>query len=376
MIAPEFPPDVGGMERYALEVVLQLAARAHQVTVFVVPNKRGNVTLPGVRLLPVLSGSWYADRKALREQRNEFDVWHVMNAAWAWVALEVGPVVLSIYGNDLLSPNPVAGYDLKRRFHLPKGSNLDFRLALWRTPRIMRRALPRMAHIFAISTFTESLLLERYPACAGRTSVAYLGVSSAFFDVEREPRKPGLPARLLTVCRLSEPRKNVDLVIRALARLRDRYDFMYQVVGDGSLRGDLEQLTEQLNISKRVKFLGAVDDESLRRCYGQADLFILAASSSPQSVEGFGIVYLEANAAGVPTLAARVGGAVDAVAENLSGMFVDDLTEAGVSSAIARFLSGEVSFDSSACRTFARRFTWSNVVDGMLRNYPSIGSGV
>lgn len=372
IIAPEFPPEVGGMQRYAREVTWQLSVKGHKVTVFTRPHTSGEISLPGVTVLPLLKGSWYADRGTLRQRSAQVDIWHVMNAAWAWVALEVAPVVLSVYGNDILSPNPVAGFDFRRRFHLPKGSNLDFRLAQWRTPRVMRRALPRMAHIFAISRFTEALLLERFPQCKGLTSVAYLGVSPAFHEIRRVDRRVGQPARLLTVCRLSEPRKNVALVLRALARLKDRYAFEYTVVGDGALRPELESLAAELAISERVRFAGAIDDHALHVCYAHSDLFILTAAMSPKSVEGFGIVYLEAAAAGVPSLAARIGGAVDAVAEGASGMFVDDLTDEAVSVALAKFLSGEACFDSSACRAFAEKFSWERIVEEMLTRYPAI----
>jgi phosphatidylinositol alpha-1,6-mannosyltransferase len=370
IIAPEFPPEFGGMQRYAFEVASQLASRGHSVDVLTKPHAQGEISSNGINVLPVLQGNLYSDRPVLRRKSADYDVWHVMNAAWAWAALEVKPMIVSVYGNDFLVPNPVAGFDLKKRFHLPKGSNLDFRLAQWRTPRIMRRTLPMAAHIFACSNYTKSAFLERFPQCQARTSVAYVGVSSKYFEIDHSPKRPDEPTRLLTVCRLSEPRKNVDVVLRALARLKDRCSFRYRIVGDGATRADLEKLAADLNLSDRVEFLGFVDEKTLMDSYSKCDLFILTSALSPDSMEGFGIVYLEANAAGVPTLAARLGGAIDALEENTSGMFTEGLSDESVSDAIARFLSGQIRFDPDKCRGFARRFTWATIVDRILDQYP------
>ena len=83
------------------------------------------------------------------------------------------------------------------------------------------------------------------------TSIGLVGVSGDFFDgvyTEDPSRVP----RLITVCRLSEPRKNVDAVLRALAELKDEYPFSYTIVGDGPLRQGLEQLSRELGLVDRV----------------------------------------------------------------------------------------------------------------------------
>jgi glycosyltransferase involved in cell wall biosynthesis len=93
-----------------------------------------------------------------------------------------------------------------------------------------------------------------------------------------------------------------------------------------------------------------------------ADLFVLAASIVPGSHEGFGIVYLEAAASGLPGLAARLAGAAEAVAEGESGHFVEEPGEDAIAEALERFLSGGIRFDPERCRASAHRFTWAGVV--------------
>ena len=103
-----------------------------------------------------------------------------------------------------------------------------------------------------------------------------------------------------------------------------------------------------------------------------ADLFILTSSTLPASHEGFGIAYLEANAAGAPVLAARLAGAIEAVDEGVSGMFVDEPTVAQIQAAIERLLSGHVSFDPERCREFASRFTWRRVAEHFTACYARV----
>jgi phosphatidylinositol alpha-1,6-mannosyltransferase len=202
--------------------------------------------------------------------------------------------------------------------------------------------------------------------------VGYVGVGAHFFGVEWQPAADGVP-RLLTVSRLSERRKNVDLVLRALARLKDRYLFRYTIVGGGHDRPRLEALAGELELSERVRFAGFVEQGDLLDAYAHADLMVLASSVSPASHEGFGIVYLEAAASGVPSLAARVGGAAEAVEEGVSGMYVEEPSVDALAAALAEFLGGGVRFDRDACRRFARRFMWANVVDHSLPFYGDAG---
>jgi phosphatidylinositol alpha-1,6-mannosyltransferase len=172
------------------------------------------------------------------------------------------------------------------------------------------------------------------------------------------------------VCRLSEPRKNVDRVLDALSRLKDRHDFRYTVVGDGYDRARLEGLASDLQLRERVWFTGYVSRAELLDIYARSDLMVLASAVTRDSHEGFGIVYLEAAASGVPSLAARLAGAAEAVDEGKSGLYVEEPTIDALTDALAKFLGGQIRFDPEDCRTFARLFTWGRVVDHSLQYYP------
>lgn len=371
VVSPEFPPELGGIQSYAWEVVQELLSRGHQVTVFTRPHPQGEAELgTNGRVLPVLRMRRPADRATFAAHRA--DAWHVMNAAYAWIALEGRNTVVSVHGNDFLRPYmPLAMPDLHR---LPGGWRLAGREPLWlqrlalrRTAVLLQQALPRARHVIANSRYTEQTLCDRVPGCRGRTSVAWPGTPARFFAVQRRPAADGVQ-RLLTVCRLAEPRKNVDLVLRALARL-PQHRVRYTIVGDGHDRPRLEALARELGVQARVHFAGFATDQTLLDAYAEADLMVMASSIVPGSHEGFGIVYLEAAAAGVPSLAARLAGAAEAVQDGVSGWFVDEPTVESITARLDDFLAGRIGADPAACRAFARRFSYRDVVDRALAHY-------
>ncbi len=102
------------------------------------------------------------------------------------------------------------------------------------------------------------------------------------------------------MCRLYR-RKRVNLLLEAAARLRKRIPEMeVRVVGDGPEREEFQQVWRALRLQDRVRFLGDLSQAQLAAEYNGADLFCL-----PSVQEGFGIVFLEAMAAGKPIVAAR-----------------------------------------------------------------------
>ncbi len=375
LVTSEFPPDIGGVETYSWHMAAELGRRPDiEVTVYC-PRGSRDVTAPdGVVLKPILSTCRERDWKRLRDE--PVDIWHALAAPHAWLALTGRPTVVSVHGNDFLYPYlPTARPDLANTPLWRWEEWLWKRFAAhWRraTLKLVERSLPMARAIFANSRYTADVLARQVPNCASRIAVSWVGVGGQFLEITRAPRGPR--TRLLTVSRLSEPRKNVGLVIKALGLLRERHDFEYTVAGDGTGRAALEALAVQCGIRDRVHFTGRVSDEKLKALYAGADLFVLTSSVIPGSHEGFGIVYLEAAATGVPSLAARLAGAVDAVEEGRSGFFVDEPSVPALRDALERFLSGGQRFDSDACRAFASRFKWSAIVEDMLAHYPEAGS--
>ncbi|GAB4366749.1 MAG: glycosyltransferase family 4 protein [Methylohalobius crimeensis] len=371
IVSPEFPPDLGGVENYALGYVRALADLGYPVTVFTRRHPEGEIDLPAVQIRPELKLRRVLDRKLL--ETPGIDAWHAMNAAYGWMAEETEkPVVVSVHGNDFLHAyQPITAPAFYRFGPLWRWEGRLRRMEkAWRkdTTSKLRRWLPQADCILTNSRYTERVLVERIPACRGKTLPALVGVDPFFLSLPLSDTPRHRPPRLISVTRLSEPRKNIHRVLEALAGLR-QFDFQYTVVGDGDERPRLEALTKTLGLGEQVAFTGSLSREDLREQLRQADLFILTSSILPTSHEGFGLVYLEAAACGVPSLAARLAGAAEAVAEGESGFFVDAPETPAIASALKAFLNGEIHFERSTCREFARGFSWERVVEKALPFY-------
>ena len=128
---------------------------------------------------------------------------------------------------------------------------------------------------------------------------------------------------ILTVSRLIE-RKGHDMVLHAMQKVINRFpDLVYAIVGKGPQEKKLKELTSSLNLKNNVKFFSDIQDNELPYFYKASDLFIMPTRELEDGdIEGFGIVYLEANSFGKPVIAGSAGGAVEAVVHNSTGLVV------------------------------------------------------
>jgi phosphatidylinositol alpha-1,6-mannosyltransferase len=163
-------------------------------------------------------------------------------------------------------------------------------------------------------------------------------------------RRFDLPVDAQVVVSISRlvPRKGFDTAIRAVAELRTSHpDVVLVIAGRGRDEGRLRKLAVELGAP--VRFLGRVSHEDLPKVYGCADLFTMLCRNRWNGLEqeGFGIVFVEAAACGVPQVAGDSGGAAEAVADGETGIVVrnsasDDAGVAEAAAAFRRLLDGDV----------------------------------
>jgi phosphatidylinositol alpha-1,6-mannosyltransferase len=155
----------------------------------------------------------------------------------------------------------------------------------------------------------------------------------------------GLPVDgpLVTSASRLVPRKGMDVLIRSSVRLRERHpDVHVAISGGGRDHGRLERLIAELDAP--VTLLGRLPDADMPALYACGDVFAMLCRTRWGGLEqeGFGIVFVEAAAAGVPQVAGRSGGAHEAVAHGDSGLIVDDPTDdAAVADALATILDDD-----------------------------------
>lgn len=181
--------------------------------------------------------------------------------------------------------------------------------------------------------------------------------------------------RVLFVGRLVE-RKGVDVLLRALASLRDLPQAEGVIVGDGPERQRLQALSHELGLDGRVTFTGRIPDDELRRQYAIASVFVLPAIVDVRGdTEGLGVVLLEAMNSRIPVIASDAGGIVDIVEHERSGLLVPAGDADALASAMRR-LATDRSFarrlGEAGHRHLTEHFTWDSIVSRWTSIYESV----
>ena len=181
---------------------------------------------------------------------------------------------------------------------------------------VNRRAFSHGVVPVALNEEVRSSICREYALPPSAVPVVGNGID---LDAFRGPQRRGLRgagARLLCVARLA-PAKNHALLLQTVARLRESgRDVSLTLVGDGPLRGRLEELARELGISERVRFAGRRTDTPA--FYRDCDLFVLLSD-----YEGMPMSIIEAMASGLPVVATRAGGVAELVADGVNGALVE-----------------------------------------------------
>lgn len=223
--------------------------------------------------------------------------------------------------------------------------------------RQRRRYLRKADAVVAVSHFTEKALVRLMGVDKRKIYLFHNGV-----DVERfqpGPKRADLIEKhklagkriILTVGRIV-PRKGFDAVIRAMPKILEQVpDAHYLIVGGGHYRPTLEALVDEHDMGKHVTFAGMVADADLADYYRLCDLFVMANREMPDGdTEGFGLVFLEANACGKPVVGGIAGGAVEAVRHGENGLLVDSWSVAEIAETIGQLLTDQQLYEQIAQR--------------------------
>ncbi|HEX7251596.1 MAG TPA: glycosyltransferase family 4 protein [Thermoanaerobaculia bacterium] len=190
----------------------------------------------------------------------------------------------------------------------------------------------RSAGVFATSRYAASRIATDYGVSADRITIVPEPIDLARWGKALGPIAPKPPAcgSILCVAHLY-PRKDVATLLAAMTRLKS--DAVLAIVGTGPERARLERRSRELGLGERVTFLGHVSFERLAAEYRTADVFCL-----PSRQEGFGIVFLEAMAAGLPVVAARAAAVPEVIEDGECGILVPPGDHDALAAALDRLL--------------------------------------
>ena len=341
LITQDFPPEIGGIETYATELAMRFSQQCEHFFV-VAPDKRGthrvdqSLPYPVYRVMapnPFLGpGAMFESPLLFRKHqtRNAFHTqWQTLPASvFAQMNGQVDNIFVAAHARELLF-NPFYGISGLQQWYE------------W----YKRWMLARVDLFFPVSDYTAALLIK-HGVNDERIKVVINGTDPDKFypkDKHVSRKSIGITAQkvLLTITRLVS-RKGVDTTLKAFKSVLDTYpDSCYLIVGDGAHKNQLQQLAEQLGIIDSVKFVGRVPHEQLIDYYNACDVFVMPSKTDIPNVEGFGIVFLEANACGKPVIGSYSGGIPSAVVNGKTGILVNEHDYQSLSQAIRRLFSDD-----------------------------------
>lgn len=342
LLTPDYPPARGGIQALLHQLVGHL--QGFDVTVvtlaaqgsgdFDARRRERVVRVPGPRRLP------HAVNVGL------------LNAAALAVAVRRRPDVI-LSGHIVTSP---AALTVGRALDRPVVQYLYGKEMAGR-PRLAAAAVRYSDASVAISHHTTELARASRPS-RGRIELIPPGVAvSAGHGMEPFDRPT-----IVTVARLGDRHKGHDVVLEALGIARASVpELRWLVIGDGPLRPELERRAGELGVAGHVEFLGSVGDEERDRLVERAHAFVMPSRvPADGGGEGFGIVYLEAGARGVPSIAGNRGGAVDAVLDGQTGLLIDATSPPALARAIVRLTTDRALRDrlGAGARTHAQAHDW------------------
>lgn len=316
LVTNEFRPRIGGIASYCQGLAEGIRSLDHPVTVHCPgPPDEEN---PGSFTISPFGGRGTQDPDDLLRLFRVFQKRISNRPEDTLILAEPGPIKAMLLFSPFLKRMPgrvwvvIHGSEIVRMHANP----------VWRT--LLSRFGNRVSRFGVVSEHTRHLVEERFPEWRDRIVIAHPGLDSAWRADHpgKVPSKSQI--RLLTVARL-HPRKGQQDVIAALNRVRipEGMSLSYTLVGSGTrpaYRGELENAGSRCQ--HQVRFLGELAGHDLHQAFSESDIFIMASRDDPRSIESFGIVYLEAGAAGLPVIATDIGGVRDAVNVNESALLV------------------------------------------------------
>jgi phosphatidylinositol alpha-1,6-mannosyltransferase len=337
LVTNDFPPKVGGIQSYLWELWRRLppgdvtvlttpyagAAQFDRAQPFRVVRDKDRVLLP----TPGLAGRIDALARDVNADLIFLDPALPLGALGP--RLRAAPYVTVLHGAEVTVPGRLPGSRV-----------------------LLRRVLDCAAGILAAGTYPA----EEAARATGRALPGLVippGVDVDRFRPQADDpaarsvtrKRFGLPEAAPLVLGVSRlvPRKGFDVLIDAVARLdRSALEPVHlALAGSGRDRDRLARRAARAGLGDRFHLLGRVPDEDLAAVYGTADVFAMCCRErwGGLEAEGFGIVFLEAAASGVPAVAGRSGGAWEAVEDGSTGYVVDPLDAGAVAAALERLLA-------------------------------------
>ncbi|NUU78579.1 glycosyltransferase family 4 protein [Paenibacillus xylanilyticus] len=345
-VAVDFPPEKGGIHDYAYGLISQIPAEEVTVLTNIIKDTeesdqfdrkadfeiiRKRIYWNSNKVLLILSQIILILQLIFLKWRRKTDEIHFVNVFPVGVA---GPFMKALFGVK----------------YFPYVHGLDVMgMVNSRLFPLLMIILRRSDKVIANSQYTKSKLIElgiseqQIVIIPPGLNVSKLSGNSELNEDVRDKYDLHCKKVMITVSRLVE-RKGHDITLRAIRHVIPRIPHLkYVICGDGPYRSELERLVRQYALEDVVVFTGGISDDELHQLYQCSDLFIMPSRDIKEKgdVEGFGIVFLEANYYRLPVIGGNSGGIPDAVRDHVTGYLVDPLDEREIADRIEQLVVDE-----------------------------------
>lgn len=353
----KYPPSVGGMEKFAFDLSAALA-RNNQISLKKIVWGGSNKLLPVIVPLHFMRSFWYLLTHPGTDIIHSQD--GVMSpVAWLLSCIFRKPYVVVVHGQDITYP-----LFLYQELVLPFIRKANYTVCISGATQDEARA--------------RGVLSSRSSIITPGTHDPYGSVKkdrkrlNRLLDLRQDDKRP----LVLTTGRLV-PRKGVAWFIEwVLPGLIDQYpDILYLVVGEGEHQKVIDEAIKANGLSKNVRLLGRVDDDTRAVLYQSSDIFVMPNIVIKGDMEGFGIVAHEAAIAELPVVASGIEGIKDALHDGKNGILLPAGDASAYEKTIKKIIEDkdfQKSFGQKARRYTLDNFTWDEIAKNYLRVYKKV----
>jgi len=321
IITLEYPPQVGGIATYIEQFAKALVPE--QTVVLAPKQKNGNEFDAGQKF------------KTIRKNLYWF-LW----PCWLKLFFIVRKIVKQekieiIYLHHIL-PVGYIGYLIKKFYQIPylvfsHGTDVEYATRSPWKKNLAQKVMQGAEQIIFNSESLKRRLLARLPDFTNKCTVLYPCPESIFYEMPKAEVIADLKTQyalegkrvMLSISRLGEG-KGITHLVRILPRILQQIpNLVWLIVGDGPKRDYLIKEIQKNNLQNAVRFIGSIPHNELNKFYHLGELFVLLTHPDEGKEEGIGLVFLEAQAAGIPVIAGKSGGVEEGVINGETGIIVD-----------------------------------------------------
>ncbi len=239
----------------------------------------------------------------------------------------------------------------------------------------IRQSYKNVYKIIANSSYTKDLMQASLKIDTDIIKIVHPGID-VYRDFISEVDKKNVNEiisdhyPIITTLARIEKRKGHELVINSLSKIINKFpNLLYLIAGEGPYMSEIKRLVKRLKLERNIKFLGWITEPEKSLILKKSDLFIMTPTIVGESVEGFGMAFIDASFHKVASIGSDSGGIADAILDNETGMICEAGNQKMITEKILLLLENKkrrIELGYNGYKRAIKNFTWSKKVKEYL----------